>query len=77
MASVFLASEGIFMIDYLEKGETLTGEYYKQGVSTGGFGHQSRKSGKALRFEWQVHCHPFLVPAPMSICLDTSLWKCW
>ena len=55
---------------------TLTGEQYKQGISTGGFGNQSRKSGKALRFEWQVLSHPFLVPVPMSICLDTSLWKC-
>jgi hypothetical protein len=28
MASVFWDAEGIFFIDYLEKGKTITGEYY-------------------------------------------------
>jgi hypothetical protein len=28
MASVFLDAEGILFIDYLEKGKTITGEYY-------------------------------------------------
>jgi hypothetical protein len=28
MASVFWAAEGIFLIDYLEKGKTITIEYY-------------------------------------------------
>ena len=28
MASVFLDAEGILIIDYLEKGKTITGEYY-------------------------------------------------
>jgi len=28
MASVFWDAEGIFIIDYLEKGKTITGEYY-------------------------------------------------
>ena len=28
MASVFWDSEGVLMIDYLQKGQTITGEYY-------------------------------------------------
>jgi hypothetical protein len=28
MASVFWGAEGILFIDYLEKGKTITGEYY-------------------------------------------------
>ena len=28
MASVFWDAEGIFFIDYVEKGKTITGEYY-------------------------------------------------
>jgi hypothetical protein len=28
MTSVFSDAEGIFFIDYIEKGKTITGEYY-------------------------------------------------
>ena len=35
MASVFWDSEGVIMIEYLEKGETATGQYYAQQLQSG------------------------------------------
>jgi hypothetical protein len=34
MASVFWGAEGILFIDYLEKGKTITGEYYSNLLTT-------------------------------------------
>ena len=34
MASVFSDAEGILFIDYLEKGKTITGEYYSNLLTT-------------------------------------------
>ena len=33
MATVFLDAQGIILIDYLQKGQTITGEYYATLVS--------------------------------------------
>ena len=55
MASIFWDSQGVIMIDYLEQGRTINGEYYAGELSTPGNGKkEARKTDSAPAHTSQV-----------------------